>query len=441
MKTYIFLFVFFTLAVTPALAQKKVAIVKLIRGDAELLTLGKTSKLKVDEWVEEGSVVKTSDKSFVKLVFIDKSQMNIGPHSEMKIENFSGKDSGVIDLVKGKIRSQVTKDYLQMEDKNKSKLFIKTKNAVMGVRGTDFMISSNGHNSAVVLFEGEVVFNKLDNQKISNSRSLENIVDRGVRMFPGEFSVVEVNRIPTVPSLLNIQQREHMEKNDSFDSDRGPGNEGKDVSSKSVVPEGLSGDLVVNNSDTIKKEVVNTVGAADPGTSGSKKDFERNSKNPEGFVKGETIKPANGSFLHVDSGVIIPPAPDSVLDKNSNTYMAGSGNGTIAANGDYVPPKNLEITSEGKIMVAVKDDTGATVIKEVPPPIPVFRPNEDMKFADIAMLPPRHPAFLLSPPGADIYYKLPGTFVDPAMDLRLQNQMENVKLPVTNTTIRVKPGE
>ena len=34
-------------------------------------------------------------------------------NSEMKIESFSGKDSGVIDLVKGKIRSQVTKDYLQ----------------------------------------------------------------------------------------------------------------------------------------------------------------------------------------------------------------------------------------------------------------------------------------------------------------------------------------
>ncbi len=93
-----------------AFAQTKVAVVKLIRGEADVLTLGKTTKLKVDDWVENGSVVKTAEKSFVKLVFIDKSQMNVGPNSEMKIESFTGKDSGVIDLVKGKIRSQVTKD-------------------------------------------------------------------------------------------------------------------------------------------------------------------------------------------------------------------------------------------------------------------------------------------------------------------------------------------
>src|SRR6187200_2126673 len=108
MRTFIFLFIIGVLSSTPALAQKKVAVVKLLRGDVDILTLGKTMKLKADDWVEEGAVVKTSGKSFVKLVFIDKSQMNVGPNSEMKIENFSGKDSGVIELVKGKIRSQVT---------------------------------------------------------------------------------------------------------------------------------------------------------------------------------------------------------------------------------------------------------------------------------------------------------------------------------------------
>src|SRR6476619_7588686 len=125
----VFLFLILIALTTTAWAQKKVAVVKLLKGDVDILTLGKTSKLKVEDWVEDGSVVKTAEKSFVKLVFIDKSQMNIGPSSEMKIEKFGDKDSGVIDLVKGKIRSQVTKDYLQM-DRNKSKLFIKTPNAV-----------------------------------------------------------------------------------------------------------------------------------------------------------------------------------------------------------------------------------------------------------------------------------------------------------------------
>ena len=147
----------------------KVAVASMIRGDVDLLIMGKTVKLKKDDWVTEGSVVKTADKSFVKLIFIDKSQMNIGPNSEMKIAKFSGNDAGIIDLVKGKIRSQVTKDYLQIKDKDKSKLFIKTPNAVMGVRGTDFQISVAKNADSVVLFEGHVVFAKLENHNTNNT--------------------------------------------------------------------------------------------------------------------------------------------------------------------------------------------------------------------------------------------------------------------------------
>ena len=213
-----------TLFTQMAFAGPKVAMVKLVRGDVDVLTLGKTTPLKVDDWVENGSVIKTHEKSFVKLIFVDKSQMNVGPNSEMKIESFSGKDSGVIDLVKGKIRSQVTKDYLQI-NKDKSKLFIKTQNAVMGVRGTDFMISTNGINTSTVLFEGEIVYNKLEQRGRISSENLERIVDQGIRIYPGEFSVMEVNRpMPTVPALLNVQQREQLEKNQNFDTDRTPSN-------------------------------------------------------------------------------------------------------------------------------------------------------------------------------------------------------------------------
>jgi len=349
-----------------AFAQSKVAVVKLIRGEADVLTLGKTTKLKVDDWVENGSVVKTAEKSFVKLIFIDKSQMNVGPNSEMKIESFTGKDSGVIDLVKGKIRSQVTKDYLQMKDKDKSKLFIKTNNALMGVRGTDFMISTNGVNTSTVLFEGEIVFNKLDDRGSLSSSKMEEIVDKGVRMFPGEFSVQEANHpMPTVPSILNVQQREHLEKNSEFNSDRSPSNANNE-SSKTVVPAGLNGALVSNSSEILKNEVAQVTPSETPVAAA------KASADPDGFVKGDQIKPTNGSFVHIDSGVIIPPGPGSVLDTNTNTYIPGSDSGKVATDGSYIPPKNVEITDDGKILVAVKDSTGAIVVKEVPAPSPVL---------------------------------------------------------------------
>jgi hypothetical protein len=69
---------------------------------------------------------------------------------------------------------------------------------------------------------------------------------------------------------------------------------------------------------------------------------------------------------------MIPPGPGSVLDKNTNTYIPGSEDGKVAVDGSYIPPQNVEITDDGKILVAVKDSTGAVIVKEMSPPNPVL---------------------------------------------------------------------
>lgn len=431
MKILFSFLVLIALMTTSAWAQKKVAVVKLLKGDVDVLTLGKTSKLKTEDWVESGAVVKTAEKSFVKLVFIDKSQMNIGPNSEMKIEKFGEKDSGVIDLVKGKIRSQVTKDYLQM-DKNKSKLFIKTPNAVMGVRGTDFLISTNGATTSTVLFEGAISFNRLDNRMETNTNRLEDIVDRGVNIQPGEFSVADkVHPLPTVPSVLNVGQREALEKNKNFDADRSPGNSSAKAPEKSIVPPGLSGEQVSNDSSTLKTEIANVAPVK-----------EADSANAQGYVSGDTVKPTNGSFLHVESGVIIAPPPGSVFDPNTNSYIASGSAGTVSASGDYVPPKNVEITADGKVLVASVDQkTGQTVVKEVAPPsvvtstIPVTSTSGTNSF----VAPP--PATATTVTSANPTNPVPTNINynnSQINDLRTQNQID--AKTTTTTTINVNTG-
>ena len=420
---------------TSVLAQSKIAVVKILRGEVTLLTLGKSKQLSVDEWVENGGVVKTAEKSFVKLIFIDKSQMNIGPNSEMKIESFTGKDSGVIDLVKGKIRSQVSKDYLQMKDKEKSKLFIKTKNAVMGVRGTDFLISTNGKSTSTVLFEGEIAFNKLDNRNELSTQKLEEIVDRGVRMYPGEFSVVDPSRtMPTVPALMNIQQRERLERNQEMNKDRTPSSAQAEEVTKTVVPPGLSGSVVSNTPEVLNKEL-GQVSNQDTAMI----EQRASSTDPEGYVKGETVKPANGSFVHLDSGVIIPPGPDSVLDKNSNTYIPGSESGRVASDGTYIPPKNIEITDKGTIVVST-NDSGTIKSKEVPPPVPIVTPRATA-FGQIGNM-DRGPAMNL-PGGNNMDIQPPGLG---GVDNRFNQNggIFNVNDPtrgsgLSNTTISVGP--
>ena len=353
MKTII-LVLFFMMS-TSVIAAPNVAVVTLIRGQVQLLTLGKTEALKKDSWVKQGDVVKTGQKSFVKLVFIDKSQMNIGPNAEMKIEKFSGKDSGVIDLVKGQIRSQVSKDYMQMKEKDKSKIFIKTSNAVLGIRGTDFLVGTNGRNTFTVLFEGEVKFSKIERGD-TRREGLEDIVNRGVTMRPGEFSVVDAaHRVPTEPALINIKQKENLIKNETFDNNRVPSASQED-SQKSVVPAGLDGKIVSNSPDELKKEL-GRLGTSNEAPKG----------NPDGFIKGEVVKPTNGSFLHIESGTIIPPGPGSILDENSNTYIASPEAGKVAADGTYLPPKNVEITAQGKIIVETIGANGEK-IKQVTHP-------------------------------------------------------------------------
>ncbi len=331
-----------------AWAQSKVAQVKMLRGEASIKD---GAKLTQDQWVSSGVVIVTQEKSFVRLMFIDKSQMNIGPNSEMKIEQFGGGDAGVIDLVKGKIRSQVSKDYLQQKDKDKSKIFIKTPNAVMGIRGTDFMISTNGINTSAVLFEGEVVFEKLAPNAGSgfNTDRLEAIVDRGVRIMPGEFSVVEAARPnPTVPSLLNVQQVETLEKNQDFSESTA--NESAKAT-KSTVPGGLSGAAVANTSTVLNKELEQTGVKGDLAVA-----VKADAETAKGYANEAGVKPTSGSMLHVDSGVVIAPPKDAVFDSNSGTFIASSSSGAIDKSGSFVAPAGMAITDKGEVFAKVGNE-------------------------------------------------------------------------------------
>lgn len=379
MKNATIFFLLFSLMSTLSWAGNKAAMVKLLKGEAYVLSGKEQKKLKVNDWIESGTTVKTSAKSFLKVVFIDKSQMNIGASSEVKIERFHQKDAGVIGLVKGKIRSQVSKDYLQIDGKNRSKLFIKTTNAVMGIRGTDFLISTTGKSTVAILFEGSVVFNRLKDQKILDSAKLDDIVDRGVRLFPGEFSAVGEKGDPTIPALLNVQQREKLEKNSSFQKN----DRAVTKNQRSVVPAGLSGSIVSSKPsiDLPKKE-----------------DDTRASIDPDSYIKDGRVKPMNGSFVLIDSATIVQPGSDAVLDESSNTYIASPSTGEVKIDGTFEPVKEIKISSDGPLATVdvkteynfdssttVKTDTsqnidtavnaGSTVIAADIPISPVLSPT------------------------------------------------------------------
>ena len=79
----------------------------------------------------------------------------------MVINKYPKDEPGLISLVNGKIRSQVSKDVLARakDGGDDTKLYIRTKSAAMGIRGTDLQVVFNPENNmtSLVTFEGEVV--------------------------------------------------------------------------------------------------------------------------------------------------------------------------------------------------------------------------------------------------------------------------------------------
>lgn len=326
--------------------NSKVAIVKVARGKAIVVEPdGKSLKIKKGMWIKEKSTIETQAKSFVRLSFIDKSSMNIGPKSKLKIDSFSKNEAGVINVLTGKIRSQVTKDYLKM-DKTRSKLFVKSRNAVMGVRGTDFIFTANAKagTSSVILFEGSVAFSKIKNGE--SLRDLERIVNRGRFLKPGQVSVVNrVLKKPTVPAKMNKKQFQKLKENKNLLVKQSKAK--KDVKSK--VPPGLTGEIVKSESDTLKK------------IAGDKSESPKPSIESKGYKKGDDIKPADGVVVHIETGTIIPPGKDSEYDAKNGEWVSSS-QGKINKTGEYVPPASIEISEDGKIL---KLDKISKIKKEI----------------------------------------------------------------------------
>lgn len=342
--------------------SKKIAVVKMLRGDVQLVGLdGVTKKLAKGDWVNEGSIIKTQARSFCKISFIDKSSMNIGPKSELKIEKFSKSEPGIINVISGKIRSKVTKDYLKM-DKDKSKVFIKSKSAVMGVRGTEYMFAANAKtgSATAVLFEGEVVFNRLEAR--TDNSDLEAIVSNGRKIKPGQYSIV-TNKYdrPTVPAKMNKLQFKALNKNTSFDSaTTSASTTTKTTTTRSVVPPGLSGVVVSGDADGLSQNSP-IASSLKLKTDGAKRIDTEKFEQSKGYIDGADVRPADGTIVHIESGTIISPGSDSKFDKNTGEWVSSSI-GTVDKAGGYVPPEGYKMTEDGELL---KVDNVSGQVKKV----------------------------------------------------------------------------
>lgn len=322
-----------------------VAKVVIIKGQAKAkLANGKVIDVQADQSIPEGATLQTAEKSFVKLIFIDKSQMNLGPNSQMVINAFPKKEAGIITLVKGQIRSQVTKDYMEMDDKSKSKLYIKTKTAAMGIRGTDFQVNFNpkNQNTSLITFEGKVAMSNIDKAKRNENfdqRKLEKVVssEKAVLVQHGEISAVNLNvaERAMAPTLLGSTQINALKENETGLKES---TEIEKKQYRNPLPPGADSAVFSNTQNAP------AVGEND----------RAKQSDPNGFFNAKTgeYKLPAGSIVDLNTINIIPPPPNAVFDPNTKTYVVPESFGKIdKSTGEYKAPEGLKLGNDGKFIL------------------------------------------------------------------------------------------
>jgi hypothetical protein len=355
-----------------------VAEVSMLRGEATAKMPDQTViNLHLKNVIPDGATITTKDKSFVRLTFHDKSQINIGPKSEMLINNFEKGKVGLVSIIQGQIRAEVSKGPKEAE---KSKLIIKTKSAAMGIRGTDFLVSFNpeNKNTAIITFEGNVAFAKTDEQEMSINSvdELEEIVsdsDRAVAVTDGLYSgalpELEHATIPIQPSPTQLNQ---LKENDTFEEKQNDKNENKDIKNyQSPVPPGISVKAAMNDNRIELDQQIKTMVSSEK-IENDKLDGKNVNQNNlvVGFVDETTgaVAPIAGGLVDLKTAIYVAPPPNSLFDPNTGLYVLPPSFGTVDESGNYKAPKGVELTPSGEFIVAPNAPTANIVTPVLTPP-------------------------------------------------------------------------
>lgn len=338
----------FILPITIHANENIVAKVILIKGEVKAkLVTGEVVAIKNDQSVAEETTLETGDKSFIKLMFIDKSQINIGPNSQMLINAFPKDNAGIITLIKGQIRSKITKDYMNINEKEKSKIFIKTNSAALGIRGTDFQVNFNPNNlnTSLITFEGKVAMAHLEKGERLDSydqSKLEHIVssEKAVMVERGQISTVNLNIASRAmqPTLLAPVQMRALQKNETGTMEN---NDHDTKQYRSPIPHGAESSLFSNITTTTPVKTAEANGF-----------FHANN--------GEYKLPA-GSIIDLKTVNIIPPPSNAVFDQNSKAYIVPENYGKInKETGEYKAPEGLKLENNGKFILIDQSAFGKT---------------------------------------------------------------------------------
>lgn len=185
-----------------------VGIVTNAAGNGKLVLRAGGAEVKIYQGlnVHEGDAIDTSDGGKVRVAFKDKNVLNVAPGTRVTVDTQiydpapGGQRKTLLNLMYGKIRTKVNKE--NRYDGAQNSFQIKTKVAVAGVRGTDFV----------------TIFEPGDKKWVTEVRTLEGTVEFGgdelnqtIPVTGGNAATFSINA-PAGAEITNAQLRSYIEK-------------------------------------------------------------------------------------------------------------------------------------------------------------------------------------------------------------------------------------
>lgn len=204
-----------------ARANAACGVFEVAKGDVKIQS-GKTKKVSsvaAGHKVCSGDTVNAGKNSRAKLKMEDGNELNISPDSQIVLEDYQfnpqqNKKKVLLNVLRGKIRAATQRPNMYNDkaaDGTANAFEVKTKSAVAGVRGTDFLTSYDSRSNAteVVTFSGKVEVGQI---------GPEGKVVNVVQVEAGQKSVVLPNQAPEPPQSVPASELNQMNSETSADT-------------------------------------------------------------------------------------------------------------------------------------------------------------------------------------------------------------------------------
>ncbi|WP_418185403.1 FecR domain-containing protein [Aliarcobacter vitoriensis] len=207
-KLFIILFMFSTMLFA------NIGTITLLEGEAVVIKNSNTVKLNLGDEIENKDIIETKVNSKVKITFIDNTIVTIGKESTLKVDDYyytqNDKDNVKTELSipKGAFHAITG----QIGKVNPDKFKLKTKNATIGIRGTEFY----GDDNRIVCTQGRIIV-------LSNGVSVDVPSGNYLNIFsnqrPSEVLPLENNTLEDIEERLNTNNQGNNGNNlDSFNN-------------------------------------------------------------------------------------------------------------------------------------------------------------------------------------------------------------------------------